>query len=97
MRHDAPVSMKLPANSPYCPAEKQIQLHFRKQNILPTEDGSTIDLRINICRYQLTKKLKTIHLEIINGYQKTSNNILPLRVKTNQMPTNKTVHQCTCT
>ena len=59
MRHDAPVSMKLPANSPYCPAEKQIQICFRKQNVLPTEDGSTIDVRVNICRYQLTKKLKT--------------------------------------
>ena len=58
MRHDAPVSMKLPANSPYCPAEKQREIHFRKQNILPIEDGSTIDVRINICRYQLTKKLK---------------------------------------
>ena len=61
--------MKSPANSPYCPAEKQTQIHFRKQNILPAADGSTTDVRINICRYQLTKKLN-IHLKTINGYQK---------------------------
>ena len=68
-RHDAPVSMKLPANSPYCPVEKQTKICLREQNVLPGEDGSTTDVRINIHRYQLTKKLN-IHLEIINGYQK---------------------------
>ena len=57
-RHDAPVSMKLPENSPYCPTEKQTKICLREQNILPAEDGSTTDVRINIHRYQLTKKLK---------------------------------------
>ena len=61
--------MKLPTNSPYCPVEKQTKIHFRKQDVLPAEDGSTTDVRINIHRYQLTKKLN-IHLEIINWYQK---------------------------
>ena len=50
--------MKLPANSPYCPVEKQTKIRFREQNVLPAEDGSTTDVRINIHRYQLTKKLK---------------------------------------
>ena len=44
-RCDAPVSMKLPANSPYCPAEKQTEKHLREQNVLPTEDGLTTDVR----------------------------------------------------
>ena len=69
-RHDAPVSMKLPANSPYYPAEKQMKTHLRKQSALPAEDGSTTDLRTNIHRYK-THKEANIHLEIINGYQKT--------------------------
>ena len=66
---EALVSMKLPANSLYCPAEKQTKIPFREQSVLPAEDGLTTDVKINICRYQLTKKLD-IHLEIINGYQK---------------------------
>ena len=68
-RHDTLVNMKLPANSPYCTAEKQTRLCFREQSILPTEDELTTDVRINIHWYQLTKKLN-IHLEIINRYQK---------------------------
>ena len=67
-RHDTPVNMKSPANSPYCPGGKQTQICFRKQNVLPAADGSTTDVRINISRYQLTKKLN-IHLKTINGYQ----------------------------
>ena len=62
MRWDAPLSMKLPANSPYCPAEKQTEICSREQSVLPAEDGSTTDVRINICRYQLTKRLN-IHLK----------------------------------
>ena len=50
-RHEAPVSMKLPANSPYCPAEKHTKIHLREQNILPAEDGLMTDMRINIHRY----------------------------------------------
>ena len=69
--------------------EKQTKIHLREQNLLPAEDGLTTDVRINICRYQLTKKLN-IHLNSINGYQKTSNNISLLIVKTNQMLANKT-------
>ena len=88
-RCDAPVNMKLPANSPYCPTEKQAKICLREQNILPAEDGLTTDVRINICRYQLPKKLN-IHLNSINGYQKTSNNISLLIAKTSQMLTNKT-------
>ena len=61
--------MKSLANSPYCAAEKQTQICFREQNLLPAEDGSTTDVRINIGKYQLTKKLN-IHLKTINGYQK---------------------------
>ena len=44
-RCDAPISMKLQLNSPYHPAEKQIETCFREQNILPTEDGLTTDVR----------------------------------------------------
>ena len=50
-RSNAPVSMNLPANSPYCPVEKQRKICLREQNILPAEDGLTTDVRINICRY----------------------------------------------
>ena len=50
-RHDAPVSMKLPANSPYCPAEKHTKIHLREHNVLPAEDGLMTDVRTNICRY----------------------------------------------
>ena len=56
---DAPVSMMLPANSPYCPVEKHTKIHLKEHNVLPAEDGLTTDVRINICRYSLTKKLKT--------------------------------------
>ena len=45
-KHDAPVSMKLPANSPYCPVEKHRKIHLREHNILPTEDGLMTDVRI---------------------------------------------------
>ena len=38
--------------------------------MLPTENGLTIDVRINICRYK-THKETNIHLEIINECQKT--------------------------
>ena len=72
-----------------CPMEKQTKICLREQNLLPAEEGSTTDVRINICRYQLTKKLN-IHLNSRNGYQKTLNNISLLIVKTNQMLTNKT-------
>ena len=44
-RCDAPISTKLQSNSPYHPAEKQIKTHFREQNIIPTEDGLTTDVR----------------------------------------------------
>ena len=44
-RHDAPISTKLPSNSPHHPAEKQIKTCSREQNILPTEDGMTTDVR----------------------------------------------------
>ena len=44
-RHDTPISMMLQSNSPYHPAEKQIKTHFREQNIIPTEDGLTTDVR----------------------------------------------------
>ena len=54
-RCDAPVSMKLPAISPYCPAEKQTKIHLREQNVILAEDGLTTDVRINIHRYQLNK------------------------------------------
>ena len=51
-RHDTPVTMKLPANSPYCPVETQAQICFREQSILPVvKDGLTTDVRINISRY----------------------------------------------
>ena len=40
---DAPVSMKLPTYSPYCPAEN---ICLREHNILPTEDGLMTDVRI---------------------------------------------------
>ena len=50
-RCDAPVSMKLPANSPYCPAEKNTNICLREQNVLPAEDVLMTDVRINICRY----------------------------------------------
>ena len=62
--------MKLPANSPYCPAEKQIKICFREQNIIQAKDGSTTDVRTNIRRYK-THKEANIHLEIMNGYEKT--------------------------
>ena len=62
--------MKLPANSPYCPMEKQTKICLREKNVLPAEDGLTTDVRIIIRRYQLTKKLN-IHLKFINGYQKS--------------------------
>ena len=88
-RCDTPASMKLPPNSPYCPTEKQTKICLREQNILPADDGSTTDVRINICRYQLKKKLN-IHLNSINGYQKTLNNISLLIAKTNPMLTTKT-------
>ena len=51
-RHDTPISTKLPSNSPYYPAEKQIKTHFKEQNVLPTEDGLTTDVRTNIHRYK---------------------------------------------
>ena len=44
-RCDAPISMKLLSNSPYRPAEKHIKTCSREQNILPTEDGLTTDVR----------------------------------------------------
>ena len=44
-RCDAPISMKLPSSSPYHPAEKHIKTHSSKQNILPTVDGLTTDVR----------------------------------------------------
>ena len=59
-RCDAPASIKLPVNFPYCPVEKQIKIPSRKQSILPAEDGSTTNVRTNICRYQLTRKLTSI-------------------------------------
>ena len=63
-RRDAPINMKLPSNSPYHPAEKHIKTHSREQNIFPTEDGLTTDVRtISIyegTRSHLTKKLISI-------------------------------------
>ena len=44
-RHDAPINTKLPTNSPYHPAEKHIKTCSREQNILPTKDGLTTDVR----------------------------------------------------
>ena len=44
-RHDAPINTKLPSNSPYHPAEKHIKTCSREQNMLPTEDGLTTDVR----------------------------------------------------
>ena len=44
-RCDAPICMKLQSNSPYHPAEKEIETCFREQNILPTEDGLTTDVK----------------------------------------------------
>ena len=44
-RCDTPINTKLPSNSPYHPVEKQIETGFREQNILPTEDGLTTDVR----------------------------------------------------
>ena len=44
-RCDAPICMKLQSNSPYHPAEKQIETCFREQNIIPIEDGLTTDVR----------------------------------------------------
>ena len=44
-RCDAPINMKLPSNSPYHPVEKHIKTCSREQNILPTEDGLTPDVR----------------------------------------------------
>ena len=44
-RCDAPISMKLPSNSPYHSVEKHIKTCSREQNILLTEDGLTTDVR----------------------------------------------------
>ena len=44
-RCDAPINMKLQSNSPYHLAERQTDTHSREQNILPTEDGLTTDVR----------------------------------------------------
>ena len=44
-RCDTPMSMKLSSNSPYHPVEKHIKTHSREQDILPTEDGLTTDVR----------------------------------------------------
>ena len=44
-RCDAPISTRLQSYSPYYPMEKQIETCFREQNILPTEDGLTTDVR----------------------------------------------------
>ena len=44
-RCDAPISMKLLSNFPYHPVEKHIKTCCREQNILPTEDGLTTDVR----------------------------------------------------
>ena len=43
--HDAPIHMKLPTSSPYHPVEKHIKTCSREQNILPTKDGLTTDVR----------------------------------------------------
>ena len=50
-RHDALVNIRLPVNSPHCPAKKQTKEHFSEQVVLTTKDGSTPDVRINIRRY----------------------------------------------
>ena len=50
--------------------EKQIKIRFREQSILPAEDGLPTDVRTNICRYK-THKEANIHIETIDGYQKT--------------------------
>ena len=50
-RCDAPVSKKLPANSPYCPAEKHTKIHLKEHNVLPAEDGLMTNVRTNIHRY----------------------------------------------
>ena len=68
-RHDAPISTKLPSNSPYYPAERQIETCFREQNMLPAEDVLITDVRTNMHRYK-THEEANIHLEIINVYQK---------------------------
>ena len=43
-RHDTLINIKLPSDSPYYPAERQIETHFSEQIILPTEDGLTTDV-----------------------------------------------------
>ena len=44
-RCDASIITKLPSNSPYHPAEKHTKTCSKEQNILPTEDGLTTDVR----------------------------------------------------
>ena len=45
-KHDASVSMKLPAYSPYYPEERHTKICLREHNILPAEDGLKTDVRI---------------------------------------------------
>ena len=58
-RHDTPINMKVPANSPYYSAKKQRYTSENKA-YFQQKDGSTTDMRTNIRRNKLTKKLTYI-------------------------------------